>query len=261
MENILIGRDMLLEKEIYPRISSNTGFIITGRRGIGKSAILRWAYDNFEGKKVFLSCKESYGEIIKKIAGVQEIDIGKMKLSEIEREVIKGESITMFIDDCDKTTPKQAAFLVTINEIWTVYIAGTDNFREEIKRALWGKQKIKVNSIDKNFRGKMADEIIKETGTMVSKSIIVNESRGVPARAWAIARGEALKDDEEYVNGEEINIAPVLLLIMAIVMITRVLAMGLGEKDLYLLGGIGMGAGYLLRYLILSIKNKGGNNG
>ena len=61
-------------------------------------------------------------------------------------------------------------------------------------------------------------------------------------------------------NGEEVNIAPILFLIMVIIMITRVMAMGLGEKDLYLLGGIGMGVGYLIRYFIMSIKSSGGRN-
>lgn len=246
----IIGRDSLLKNEIYPRVKSNKGFIVTGQRGIGKTVILKWAYDNYGGDKVLLSCRESYGQIINHIAEVQGLETKKKKVVEIEKEITKGKKITLFIDDLEKITPKQASLIIALNEIWSVYLSGLEPFREESKRILWGKNKVKIRPIEKKDRDKLAEECIKATGSLVAKNVIATESKGVPGRAWAIAKGEYVREDKEHVEGEEINIAPVLLLFIAGLMVTRYIGLGLGEKDLYILGGMGMSLSAIFRYYV-----------
>jgi len=97
---------------------------------------------------------------------------------------------------------------------------------------------------------------IEKTGSTVPLSDLIIQSRGIPGRAWAIARGEAIRYDEDRVEGEEINIAPVLFLVIAGIMIFRYIARGLGDKDLYLLGGLLMGVAYFLRYFIRLLTKK-----
>ncbi|MCP5008316.1 MAG: hypothetical protein GY941_30935 [Planctomycetes bacterium] len=41
-------------------------------------------------------------------------------------------------------------------------------------------------AIEKKYRTKLAEEIINNTGSMVNRNTIAVESRGVPARAWAL---------------------------------------------------------------------------
>ena len=80
--------------------------------------------------------------------------------------------------------------------------------------------------------------------------VIEQESKGIPGRAWALGKGEVIKEDDERVQGEEVNIAPVMLVAVVAIMITRYISLGMGEKDLYVLAGVGMGFAYLLRYVI-----------
>ncbi|PJB37264.1 MAG: hypothetical protein CO107_05400, partial [Deltaproteobacteria bacterium CG_4_9_14_3_um_filter_51_14] len=68
--------------------------------------------------------------------------------------------------------------------------------------------------------------------------------------------GEYVREDSERVEGEEINIAPVLLIFVAGIMALRYIGMGIGERDIYMLGGIGMGAAVFLRYFIFSLMRK-----
>ncbi len=256
LEMRLIGRDKLLSKDIYPRLKKNTAFILVGQRGIGKSSLLKWSYGNYQGDKLYLSCRDAYGLMLRKIAKSQGLNGDRMKLSDLEHEIIKGKKIALFIDDVERMTPKQAGFFTSLNEIWSIYLSGVEPFREELKRITWGKQKIQVNPLSKDDRLKLAEVCIQETGSLVSRNLIASECKGVPARAWAIARGEAVKEEAERVEGEEINIAPVLLVGVAAIMVMRYIGLGLGEKDLYLLGGIGMGAAVFLRYFIFQGMRK-----
>lgn len=251
----LVGRDRIIKGHIYPRIRKKLGFVLAGQRGIGKTEILKWAYFNYEDeKKLYVSCNETYGETIKRVAEIQGLDTQKKTIALLEKEIMQGEEVTLFIDDIEKMKPKQAVFFTAWNGWNKCYLAGVEPFREEAKKILWGKQKIKVYPIDASHRMELAEHIIKKIGSLVPKEVIANESKGIPGRAWAIAKGEHIRDDDERVKGEEVNIAEILLILVAIVMVLRYIGMGTGQKDLYIIGGIGMAVAYLLRQVIRIIK-------
>ncbi len=247
----IIGQDKLLEKEVYPRLKKSIPFIVTGQRGIGKSEIIRWAYDHYLSDRLHFSASLSYSEILKLIADTQGIeDYKKMKNTDLEREIIKSKKIALFIDDIERATPKLIHFLTALNDTWSLYLSGNEPFREELKRVTWGKPKIKLEPIDSKDRLRLADYCISKTGSVTPGHEIASRSRGVPARAWAIAKGEIVRNEGERVSGEEINIAPVFLVVVAGIMLMRFVGKGMGEQDLYLLGGMGMAAGLFIRYFI-----------
>lgn len=251
----IIGRDNLLKREILPRVKKENGFILAGQRGIGKTEILKWAYTHYDKrKKLYISCHDTYGDIIKKIAKIQEITIAKKPLGELEKEVMKGKEITLFIDDIEKMKPKQAVFFTAWNGWNKVYLSGVEPYREEAKKILWGKQKIKVHPIAKQHRQDLGRHIVERLGCLIPSDKIATESKGIPGRAWAIGKGEFIQEDDERVQGEEVNIAPVMLLLVAGIMITRYIGMGTGQKDLYILGGLGMAVGYILKQVIRTIS-------
>ncbi len=254
MEKKIIGRDRLLEKEVYPRVKSNKGFVITGQRGIGKTEILKWAYEQYQGKKVYISCMGTYGDMIKEIARELEIIISKKKVSEIEEEIMKSEAVAIFLDDANQISKKRANFLISYDERASLYLAGIEPFKEDSKRILWGKKKIKLHAIEKTKRYELGRYIATKTGSTTPISIIANEGRGVPARSWAIAKGEYCKEADERVEGEEVNIAPALMLFCGAIMVMRYIAVGIGDRDLYILGGICMGLAYFLRMIIMKIS-------
>ena len=85
----LIGRDRLIKSHIFPRVRKKLGFVLAGQRGIGKTEVLKWAYFHYEGeKKLYVSCNETYGEIIKKVAESQGLEFNKKTIAELEKEVL-----------------------------------------------------------------------------------------------------------------------------------------------------------------------------
>ena len=61
----LVGRDRLLEKEIHPRArGTKAPFLLTGSRGVGKSAVLQWAYENAKEPRAYVSASWTVKEIM-----------------------------------------------------------------------------------------------------------------------------------------------------------------------------------------------------
>ncbi len=251
----LIGRDRIIKSHIYPRVRKKLGFVLAGQRGIGKTELLKWAYFHYEEeKKLYVSCNETYGETIKRVAELQGLDCNKKTIADLEKEVMQGDGVVLFIDDIEKMKPKQAVFFTAWNQWNKCYLAGVEPFREEAKKILWGKQKIKIHPIDARYRMDLAKHIIKKLGILVPQEVIANESKGIPGRAWAIAKGEYIREDDERVKGEEVNISEVMLLLVAVIMVVRYVGMGTGQKDLYIIGGIGMAVAFVLRQVVRHLK-------
>ncbi len=252
----MIGRDNLLKQEIFPRVRRNVGFILTGQRAIGKTEILKWAYEHYSGDKLYISCNNTYGEVIKSIAKKQGLTLNKKTLADLEKEIMKGNKITLFVDDFEVLKPKLAVFFTAWNGWNTIYIAGLEPFREEAKKITWGKNKIKVFPIVKELRLDLARHIREKIGTIISEDVIAHDCKGIPGRAWAIAKGEYVKEDKEHVEGEEINISWVLMFILVGAMLTRYFALGMGEKDLYILGGVFVAFGFIFKMLIREVGGR-----
>ena len=131
----LIGRDKILEREIAPRTQKRTPFVLVGQRGIGKSMILEWAYEEYKKNKIYLKSTNTYSHNLREIAKAQGIEgYSKKKNTDLEIEIIKGIEIAVFIDNIERATPKLITFLTSVNEIWKIYMAGVEPFREELTR-------------------------------------------------------------------------------------------------------------------------------
>ncbi len=252
----MIGRDDILKKEIFTRVRKNIGFILTGQRAIGKTEVLKWAYENYSGDKLYLSCNNTYGEIIKNIARKQGLTLNKKTLADLEKEIMKGKKITLFVDDFEVLKPKLAVLFTSWNVWNTMYIAGVEPFREEAKKITWGKNKIKILPISLEKRTELARHIREKIGTMISEDVIANDCKGIPGRAWAIAKGEYVREDKEHVEGEEINISWVLMFVLVGAMLIRYVGMGMGEKDLYILGGVFVAFGFLFKMLVREVGGR-----
>ena len=63
----LLGRDKILLKHIVPRLKAGKGFVIVGKHGVGKTALLEWAHHNAEGKKSLVTVNMTAKEFLTKI--------------------------------------------------------------------------------------------------------------------------------------------------------------------------------------------------
>ncbi|MGM0509402.1 MAG: hypothetical protein ACQERZ_09655 [Fusobacteriota bacterium] len=251
----IIGRDKLLAKKIYPKLKKEEEFILIGQRGIGKTELLKWSYLHYEKrKKAYVSCNDTYGNMIKKIAKTQGITISKKKIADLQKEVLKGQEVTLFIDDLERLKPKQVTFFDAWGNWNKMYFAGVPGFREEAKKILWGKPKIKINKLGKMESMTLAKHVVKKLGCIKAPDKIATKSKGIPGRMWALGKGQIVRETDDRTKEEEVNIAPIMSLFVVAIMVTRYIALGVGERDLYILAGIGMGVGYLIRQIIRVIQ-------
>ncbi len=157
----IIGRDKLLEREVAPRTHKRKPFVLVGQRGIGKTMILEWAFNEYKKEKIFLKSTNTYSYNLREIAKVQGTkNSSNKKNTDLEIEIIKGRELAIFIDNIERATPKLITFLTSVNEKWRIFISGVEPFREELTRLMWGKKKIKILAVEKKHRTKLAEEIV-----------------------------------------------------------------------------------------------------
>jgi len=256
----LVGRDKLLKKEIWPRVKNPKPFLLIGPSGIGKTAILEWAYEACKAKKAKLSALNTVRENLQEICrgwGLTVTDeegaekaISKANLAHLEKAVFKAPPGVLFVDEFDKATPAFIRRLKPLAERHVLIAAGKPNFKkEELKRLTWGMAEIKVPALSPKDRLELSKRMVAHFGTTVAPSEIANASRGFPARILALCRGE-VETKSVKVEGEEIDLSPVFLLALAGLVAVRYIAVGLESTDLYILGGLGMGLGVFARFFL-----------
>jgi hypothetical protein len=256
----IIGRDKILQKEIYPRCQGKKApFLLSGIRGVGKSAILRWAYENGKEPKAFISASYPAKENLIKIAknwnleikdGEKTIALSRAKISELENVILKQSEGSIYVDDIQMATPAFLRRFKVWRERFNIFCAGVPPFKkEELKRNLWGLHKIEIEPLNKKYRLKLAQKACEFYGSTKSPMEIAHNSRGYPGRIIAMAQG-TIDVETQRVKGEELDLSPVLLILVVGLLVFRFIGRGLDDTALYLLGGIGMGLAVFIRFFI-----------
>lgn len=256
----LVGRDNLLKTEIWPRVKNPKPFLLLGPAGIGKTALLEWAYEHCKGPKAYMSAVNTVRENLQAICRGWDLEIideeGKHKpisrasLALLEKAVFKADPGVLFLDEFDKATPAFIRRLKPLAERHTLIAAGKPNFKkEELKRLTWGMAEIKVPPLQPKDRLELAHRLVKHFGSPIAPSEVATASRGFPARILALCRGE-VETHSVKVEGEELDLSPIFLLGLAGLVAVRYIAVGLESTDLYILGGLGMGLGVFARFFL-----------
>lgn len=257
----LIGRDRLLEREIYPRAKAKKPpFLLVGQRGVGKTAVLEWAFGQADGNKALLSAstpmRESMLQIVKAwglkvLDEDKEINPDRAKIAHLETAIMREEQGTLFVDDISSAPPAFLRRFKVWRERFTVHATGVPPFKkEELKRCLWGLKEIKVHPLSQIDRKRLAKRVCAAVGADKPPSDIAMASRGLPGRITAMTQGE-IEETAPRVAGEELDLSPVLLLGVSGLVICRYAGIGLNETALYLIGGMGMGMALFLRFILM----------
>jgi hypothetical protein len=256
----MIGRDGILNKEIYLRCKGKKApFLLSGYRGIGKTAILQWAYEHGKEPKAFISATYSVKENLLKIAekwnleiqdGDKTIPLTRAKLSDLENAILKQREGAIYIDDIQRATPALLRRFKVWRERFNIFCAGVPPFKkEELKRNLWGFYEIKIKPIDKEHRLEIAQKACEFFGSTESPTEIAHNSRGYPGRIIAMAKG-TVDVETQRVKGEELDLSPVLLVLVVGLIIFKFVGRGLDDTALYILGGVGMGFAVFIRFFL-----------
>ena len=143
-----------------------------------------------------------------------------------------------------------------IKERFTLYLAGITPFREELRPFVWGLKEIKVPVIPQEDRERLAVKLLSEYNATISIEETAKASRGIPGRMKAMALANEVEDTSDRVEGEEIDISWSLLVMIALLVSVRYIGMGLGRFDLYVLGGLFMALGLIVRFFLFRFQKK-----
>ena len=256
----LLGRDYLLSKQIRPRLKEGRGFVLTGRHGSGKTAILEWIVQNTPGKIVLVSAANTVKEIFSDICLTWKLEVhddkGKIRgrtswlVSWMERAVLKQTDGLLLIDDIHQAPPALLRRLKLLRDRVTIIAAGVPPFkREELRRILWGLPEIQIKPLPTAEMNRIAVAAAPILQSRTPVADAVHAARGMPGQLIAALRGE-ITPESAKVQGEELDLSPLLLVVLAGVIMLRYLAHGLESTSLYLLGGIGMGLGIVFRFYV-----------
>jgi len=256
----LLGRDRLLVKEIYPRArGKKPPFLLTGPLGVGKSGVFEWAYQNASGRKAFVSAASTVREILIGIVRGWGLTLGgdgkglrpeRAPISLLEIAIMEEEEGKIFLDDIQRSTPALLRRLKVWRERFTVYACGVPPFnKEELKRNLWGLKEIEIEPLNEDDRLKLAQQVCIAIGSDKSPTEVAQASRGFPGRIVAMALGE-VEHTSPRVRGEEIDLSPILILLLVGVVALRYIGIGLSDTSLYILGGLGMGLMIFFRFFL-----------
>lgn len=221
-------------------------FQLVGSQGVGKSAVFEWVQKNCAIPSVLVSCAETRSDWLKAIKKATGIEASKT--NEIQKALEGGEveRFALFVDDVGQIKPQLIQFLKHIKNCFICYAGDVD--REEAKRLLWGIKKIEVKKLDKKNSEAVAMEAMKTSarkGLDIHK--IIQNSNGNPQMILAQIRGTE-SDTLEKDKREEINILPLIIaLFICGIIAMRYLGRAIGEMDMYLIGGMGMGVALIVR--------------
>ena len=256
----LIGRDNQLKKDIRPRLNNNKPFVLQGKRGTGKTALLEWCYDYTKEKKAITSAGKTVRECLLDICQQWKLEIcnedgkpqpkSKWKTAWMERAIYASRGYKLFLDDLDRATPALLRRLKPMRDRHILVGAASPPLKkEDAKRLVWGISKIDVKPLQKPDALRLADLIVGHLASPESPHDLANIAQGCPGRIVAAVKGEIEKETLRT-DGEEIDISPIFLLGIACLMIVRYAAIGLDSTSLYLLGGVGMGLAVFARFLL-----------
>ena len=256
----LLGRDNLLSTQIRPRLRERKGFMLTGQHGIGKTALLEWSAEHATGKVALVSATWTVKEIMVKICKDWGLEVknddgevissSRWQIAMMERVILAQTGNWIMIDDIHQITPAVLRRLKILRDRCLIVGAGVPPFRrEELRRMIWGLPEIKIKLLDRETLTRIALKIAPLVQSRTPVPDAVHASRGIPGQLIHALHGEVTPETAKT-KGEEIDISPVLLLVLVSIMCTRYIAISLESTSLYILGGLGMGMGLIFRFFL-----------
>ncbi len=219
--------------------------------------MLQWAYVHAKAPAAYVSAswtvKESliaicHGWSLVIIQNGKEVKPERVTIAVLEEAINKAREGRIFVNDIHDASPAFLRRLKLWRERFAVSMAGVPPFkREELKRNLWGLHEIKVPPLADEARKQLAWRVCQHVGSDKLPSEIAMHSRGYPGRIVAMALG-TIEVESPRVEGEELDLSPFLLLVLAGMVAVRYVGIGLGLIELYILGGISMGLMVFFRF-------------
>ena len=201
---------------------------------------------------------------------VNRINIRDLAGSIIPALAASDEKITLFIDDLSFLTPTQQAFMLQVME-HVQLVAGVVEKRKKkgIKKLLWKMKEVELLPLQPSDSSKIVQEYITEHGMMVEEptqfiSHIVKQSGGVPQAMFdmlhessheRVITKQQVREMKHEAGVRYFDFTPIMLIVGALIVGARYVAIGTGNADLYVVAG--MGAALFLTVRFFMFKGMG----
>lgn len=257
----LIGRDDFLKKEIYRRIQGKAPvFVLIGGQGVGKTAIMEWAFEHADEPKALISATQPLNEIFKKIVtdwglkitdeSGKSVNLNRAKNDLLEQAILSQKAGLIFCDDFHRATPTKLYRIKVWNDRFKLFFAGSLPFRHEImKHCLLGHTRLKLKALSNEHRQALAQAVCVELSSRHSPQNIALHCGGNPAKIISLARGD-LNTRESGEIEPEIDTSFMYLVMLVALISLRIIGRGVGDTALYIIGALVMVSGLIFRVYI-----------
>ncbi len=253
----MIGRDSLLQNKIRPRVIAKKQFVLSGQAGIGKTALIQWAFEQCNTKKAITTGALAHGNMVREIADQWGINTNKVIVKELEILVLKESGNAIFIDELTKLSSQSIALLKTVKERNHFYGAmRNDKTKEDLKQLLWGFEIIKIGSLSRKDNLRLSYQAALHFGCKLSHNQIAIAAHGVPGRIHSFCTTGEIPKDDTRMHSEEIDISPVIFGCLVFMVLLRYIGRATDATDLVMLGGISMVLMIVTRGVFSAGRNK-----
>ena len=256
----MIGRDSILRNKILPRINAKKQFILSGQAGIGKTALLEWAFEQCNpgtSAKAFTTGALAHGQMIKEIADQWGIPTAKTQIKELEKLILQQSGNFLFIDELIRLSTASITFLKVVKERNQFYGAmRSERMKEDLKQLLWGFEIFKVGSLSGKDNTRLALQAALHFGCNVSHHQIAVAAHGVPGRIHSFCKTGEIPKDDTRMRSEEIDISPVIFMGAVFLILLRYVGRATSATDLVMVGGFAMVLMIVLRGVFSSARKK-----
>jgi len=185
------------------------------------------------------------------------------ELARLVTDCMKDRSYTLVLDHLERVTPTMLPHLDALMEVALV-VGAADELKPVAQRLWWSFERIEVPPLSREQTRQLLWQVADRDRVekpQLFETRVLGQAGGNPLAVITMAakaRTAALSTQE--IRGLQhgagiryVPLTPILLVLGALIVAARFVALGLNDRDLYVLAGLGYAVFFLMRYFIYRI--------
>jgi energy-coupling factor transporter ATP-binding protein EcfA2 len=201
--------------------------------------------------------------------------IAPLRVNQLADLVIKcmtDRNYVLLLDHLERVTPTMLPHLDALMDV-AVVIAATDELKPSAQRLWWAFERVEVPPLPRDQARELLWQVAdrdRVANSQLFETRVLQQAGGNPLAIITMAgkaapRGTDRGDQTATLSAREIrglrhgagvryvSLTPALMLIGALIVAARFVALGLNDRDLYVLAGLGYASFFFMRYFIYRI--------